>query len=144
MDHQVNETEPQERGSRDVPHRARHGLSRSCLGERLLLLSRGIDHRGDWIVAELIARDTRSRLVTINARQQQRSEAVPDHDVLNQLSYRESPMVSAGPMSPQATAVRLVRIPRRRVDQLHPGRIGNHRILGLARTPNPVLASPIE
>jgi hypothetical protein len=89
MDHQVNETEPQERVSRDVPHQARHELPRSCLGERLLLLSRGIDHRGDWIVAELIARDTRSRLVTINARQQQRSEAVPNHDVLNQLSYRD-------------------------------------------------------
>jgi hypothetical protein len=43
----------------------------------LLLLSRGIDNRGDWIFAELIARDTRSRLVTINACQQQRSEAIP-------------------------------------------------------------------
>jgi len=55
----------------------------------LLLLSGGVNHRSDWIVAELIARDTRSSLVAINARQQQRSEAVPNYHVLDQLSYRD-------------------------------------------------------
>ena len=39
MDDQVNEAEPQERGSRDVALRTRNRLSRRRLGERVFLLS---------------------------------------------------------------------------------------------------------
>ncbi len=84
--------------------------------------------RGDWIVAELIARDTRSRLVTINACQQQRSEAVPHHDVLDQLSYRDLRWRRTVPRVRRQLPYDSLEFRRRRVDQLHAGRLGHGRL----------------
>ena len=89
VDHQVNETERQERSGGDVASGARNGLSRRRRGERLRLASCRLDHGSDWIIPELIIGEHVPSLIAINACQQQRGEAVADHDVLHQLAYRE-------------------------------------------------------
>ena len=89
MDHQVNETEPQVRSGGNVAVRARNELPGRRCGERLCLASCRLNHGSDWIIAELITGEHGPSLVAINACQQQRGEAVPNHDVLNQLAYRD-------------------------------------------------------
>jgi hypothetical protein len=85
----VHETEPQERSGGDVAFWARNGLPGRRRGERLRLASCRLNHGSDWIIPELITCEHVPSLIAINACQQQRGEAVPNHDVLNQLTYRD-------------------------------------------------------
>ncbi len=71
------------------PSWAGDGLPGRRRGERLRLASRRLNHGSDWIISELITCEHGPSLVAINACQQQRGEAVPHHDVLNQLAYRD-------------------------------------------------------
>ena len=89
MDHQVDETEPQVGSGRYVAVRACDGLPGRRRGERLCLASCGLDHGSDWIIPDLVTAEHRPGLIAVNACQQQRGVAIPDHDVLNQLAYRD-------------------------------------------------------
>jgi len=89
VDHQVNETKPQERRGGDVALRAGDRLPGRRCGERLCLAACRLDHGSYWITAKLITLDQASRLIAINDGQQQRGEAVAHHNMLNQLAYRD-------------------------------------------------------
>jgi hypothetical protein len=53
------------------------------------LASCRLNHGSHWIIPELIICEHVPSLIAINACQQQRGVAVPNHDVLNQLAYRD-------------------------------------------------------
>jgi hypothetical protein len=83
VDHQVHETEPQERNGGDVAMRARNRLPGRRCGERLCLAACRLDHGSHWIIPELITCDQASSRIAINAREQQRGEAIAHHNVRN-------------------------------------------------------------
>ena len=89
VDHQVNETKPQERCSRDVATRARDRLPGRRFGERPSLAACRLDHGSNWITAKLVTFDQVSRLFAISAGQQQRGKTVAHHNMLDQLAYRD-------------------------------------------------------
>jgi hypothetical protein len=89
MDHQVNETKPQVRSSGNVAGWTRNGLAGRRRGERLSLTTCRIDHGSDRIISELITSEHVPSLIAVNACQQQRGEAIPIYDVLNQLAHRD-------------------------------------------------------
>jgi hypothetical protein len=89
VDDQVNETEPQEGIGGYVAVRAGNGLPGRRRGERLSLAPCRLNHSSDWVIPVLITYEHRPSLIALNASQQQRSEAVPNHNVLDQLAYRK-------------------------------------------------------
>lgn len=119
VDHQINEAETQERLGRDVPSGPGNGLPGRCRGERLRLASCRVDNGGDWIVAELVTGEQVPSLIAINAGQQQRREAVADHDVLDQLTYRELRRRRPVPGVRRQLTHNPFELSRRGVDQLH-------------------------
>ncbi|HEY5249611.1 MAG TPA: hypothetical protein VIJ15_14295 [Dermatophilaceae bacterium] len=89
VDHQVNETKPQERSSRDVATSARNRLPGRRFGERPSLAACRLDHGSYWITAKLITFGQASGLIAINAGQQQRGEPVAHHNMLDQFAHRD-------------------------------------------------------
>ena len=89
MDHEIDQSEAQERGRRDVANTMGDGLLGWCGGERRCLPKSRLNHRGERIVSELITTESSPGRVAANACQQERREAVPDHNVLNQLAHRD-------------------------------------------------------
>ena len=155
MDHQVNETEPQERTGGDVAFWAGDGLPGRRRGERLRLVSRRLDHGSDCIISELITCEHGPSLVAINACQQQRGEAVPNHDVLNQLAYRDLRRRRPIPCVRGQLTHDPFELRRRCVDQLHvpqasagrgrPGRTNGSNVIFRRRcivTPNAAAFTP--
>lgn len=78
VDHQVNETEPQERSGGDAAFGARNRLPLRRRGERLRLASCRLNHGSDWIIPKLITCEDVPSLIAIDACQQQRGEALPN------------------------------------------------------------------
>jgi hypothetical protein len=89
VDHQVDKSEPQEDSGGDAAPWARDGMPRRRHGEGVCLASCRLSDGSDWIIAELITRELPASLIASNACQQQRGESIPNHNVLNQLPYRD-------------------------------------------------------
>jgi hypothetical protein len=88
-------------------------------GERTCLASCRLNDRSDWIIAELITREPPASLIASNACQQQRGESIPNHNVLNQLTYRDLRRCRPIPRVRWQLTHDPFELSRRCVDQLH-------------------------
>ncbi len=89
VNHEVDKADPQEGGGGDVTLRARKNLAGRCRGERLRLASRRLSDGSGWIRSELVTGEHVPSFSAIDTCQQQGGEAIPDHNVLDQLAYRD-------------------------------------------------------
>jgi hypothetical protein len=89
VNHEIDQSEAQERGRRDVAAAMGDEPLGWYGGEGHCLPSCRLNHRGERIVSELITTQLGPSRVAVNACEEERREAVPDHNVLNQLAHRD-------------------------------------------------------
>ncbi len=134
--HEVDETEPQIGSGENVALRTRHELVERRCGERSCLTSCRLDHGTNRIVPKLITAEHGPSLIAINALQQQRGEPVSNHDVLDQLAYRDIRRRRPFPRVRRKLAHDPFELRRRCFDQLHVAQASARTARHLVRRPN--------